>query len=42
MLANGYLGELLGNPRVVRDLAQHQQEILVEFRKLLEAEGGAA
>jgi len=42
VLANGYLGKLLGNARVVRYLAQHQQEILVEFQKLVEVEGVAA
>jgi ParB-like chromosome segregation protein Spo0J len=31
VLANGYLGKLLSNARVVRYLAQHQQEILSEF-----------
>jgi len=34
-LANGYLGKLLNNARVVRYLAQHHQEILVEFQRLL-------
>src|SRR5207248_563366 len=38
VLANGYLGKLLGNARVVRYLAQHQQEILLEFQKLVEVE----
>lgn len=42
VLANGYLGKLLGNARVVRYLAQHQQEILLEFQKLVEVEGAAA
>lgn len=42
VLANGYLGKLLGNPRVVRYLAQHQQEILLEFQKLVEVEVAAA
>jgi ParB-like chromosome segregation protein Spo0J len=42
VLANGYLGKLLGNARVVRYLAQHQQEILLEFQKLVEVEGVAA
>ncbi len=35
VLANGYLGKLLGNARVVRYLAQHQQEISPNFRRLL-------
>jgi hypothetical protein len=42
VLANGYLGKLLGNARVVRYLAQHQQEILLEFQKLVEVEGVSA
>ena len=42
VLANGYLGKLLGNARVVRYLAQHQLEILLEFQKLVEVEGVAA
>ena len=42
VLVNGYLGKLLGNARVVRYLAQHQQEILLEFQKLVEVEGVAA
>lgn len=42
VLANGYLGKLLGNARVVRYLAQHQQEILLEFQRLVEVEGVAA
>jgi hypothetical protein len=35
VLTNGYLGALLGNARVVRYLAQHQREILIEFQKLV-------
>ena len=42
VLANGYLGKLLSNARVVRYLAQHQQEILSEFQKLVEVEATAA
>jgi ParB-like chromosome segregation protein Spo0J len=42
VLTTGYLGALLGNPRVVRYLAQHQREILVEFQKLAEIESAAA
>lgn len=42
VLANGYLGKLLGNARVVRYLAQSQQEILCEFQKLAEPEAAAA
>jgi ParB-like chromosome segregation protein Spo0J len=42
VLANGYLGKLIGNPRVVRYLGQHHQEILLEFQKLVDAETAAA
>jgi ParB-like chromosome segregation protein Spo0J len=42
VLANGYLGSLLGNARVVRYLAQHQREILTEFQKRAELEKTAA
>jgi hypothetical protein len=42
VLANGYLGKLPSNARVVRYLAQHQQEILSEFQKLVEVEADAA
>ena len=42
VLANGYLGKLLSNARVVRYLAQSQQEILREFQKLAERETAAA
>jgi ParB-like chromosome segregation protein Spo0J len=42
VLTNGYLGALLGNARVVRYLAQHQREILVEFQKWAEIESAAA
>lgn len=42
VLANGYLGALLGNARIVRYLAQHQREILTEFQKLAEIESTAA
>jgi hypothetical protein len=42
VLANGYLGKLLGNARVVRYLAQHHSEILTEFQKLTEMESAAA
>ena len=42
VLANGYLGKLLSNARVVRYLAQHQQELLFEFQKLVEVEAAAA
>lgn len=42
VLANGYVGKLLGNARVVRYLAQHHQEILLEFQKLVEVEAIAA
>lgn len=42
VLANGYLGKLLGNARVVRYLAQHHSDILAEFQKLTETEAVAA
>jgi ParB-like chromosome segregation protein Spo0J len=42
VLANGYLGKLLSNARVVRYLAQHQQEILLEFQKIVDVEAVAA
>src|SRR5262245_18788907 len=42
VLANGYLGKLLSNARVVRYLAQHHQEILLEFQKLVEVDAAAA
>lgn len=42
VLANGYLGNLLANARVVRYLAQHQREILTEFQKRAELERTAA
>jgi ParB-like chromosome segregation protein Spo0J len=42
VLANGYLGKLLGNARVVRYLSQHHREILSEFQKLVELESNAA
>jgi hypothetical protein len=42
VLAKGYLGTLLGNPRVVRYLVQNHREILVEFQKIAELETAAA
>ncbi|MDR6657580.1 hypothetical protein J2W51_000122 [Tardiphaga robiniae] len=33
-VAKGYLGKLIGNERVARYLAQHQPEVLREFRKV--------
>jgi hypothetical protein len=42
VLANGYVGSLLSNARVVRYLAQSQQDILREFQKLAEMEKAAA
>ena len=42
VLANGYLGKLLGNARVVRYLAQHHGDILTEFQRLAEIETAAA
>jgi ParB-like chromosome segregation protein Spo0J len=42
VLAKGYLSTLLGNRRVVRYLAQHQNEILKEFQKIAETDQTAA
>jgi ParB-like chromosome segregation protein Spo0J len=42
VLARGYLSSLLANRRVVRYLAQHQNEILREFQKITEADQTAA
>jgi hypothetical protein len=42
VLAKGYLTKLLGNARVVRYLAQGQQEILTEFQKIVEMQSSAA
>jgi hypothetical protein len=42
VLANGYLGKLLANARVVRYLAQQHPDILTEFQKLAEIETVAA
>jgi len=42
VLAKGYLTKLLGNARVVRYLAQRQQEILAEFQKIAEMQSSAA
>jgi hypothetical protein len=42
VLANGYLGSLLANARVVRYLAQHQRQILTEFQKRAELEKTSA
>ncbi|MDI3469861.1 MAG: ParB N-terminal domain-containing protein [Pseudolabrys sp.] len=42
VLAKGYLGSLLGNPRIVRYLVQNHREILVEFQKIAELETAAA
>jgi hypothetical protein len=38
VLANGYLGRILGNARVGRYLAQHHRDILTEFQKMTETE----
>jgi ParB-like chromosome segregation protein Spo0J len=42
VIANGYVGKLLGNAKVVRYLGIHQKEILLEFQKLVELEAAAA
>jgi len=41
VLANGYLGKLLGNARVIRYLAQHHRDILTEFQKVTETQAVA-
>jgi hypothetical protein len=41
VLANGYLGKLLANAKVVRYLAQHHRDILTEFQKRTETEAAA-
>lgn len=42
VLAKGYLAKLLRNTRVVRFLSNHHQEILNEFRKLVDVESAPA
>jgi ParB-like chromosome segregation protein Spo0J len=42
VLARAYLRKLIANVRVNRYLAQHQPEMLAEFRKVVEAEAVAA
>lgn len=42
VLAKGYLTKLLGNERVQRYLVQHQQEILIEFKKIIDIEATLA
>jgi ParB-like chromosome segregation protein Spo0J len=42
VLANGYVGRLLSNAKVVRFLAQHHSEILTEFHKMTALEVAAA
>lgn len=42
VLTKGYLGKLLANARVVRYLAQHHQEILAEFQRLVDLKAQAA
>jgi ParB-like chromosome segregation protein Spo0J len=42
VLANGYVGRLLSNAKVVRFLAQHHSEILTEFQKMTALEVAAA
>ena len=42
VLAMGYLGNLLGNARVVRYLAQHHAEYLAEFQRIAERKSAAA
>ena len=42
VLARGYVAKLLGSARVVRYLAEHEQEILAEFQKITETKKTAA
>lgn len=42
VVANAFLGKLLSNALVVRYLAQHHEEILSEFRKIVDAGKAAA
>ncbi len=42
VLVKGYLAKLLGNARIVRYLAQNQQEILAEFQRIAEIGNTAA
>jgi ParB-like chromosome segregation protein Spo0J len=42
VLANGYVGRLLGNAKVVRYLAQHHSDILTEFQKMAAVDAAAA
>ena len=42
VLANGYVGLLLSNAKVVRYLAQNDSEILAEFQKITALEAAAA
>ncbi len=42
VLSNGYLAKLLTNAKVVRYLAQHHNEILAEFQKVVESKVAAA
>jgi hypothetical protein len=41
VLIKGYLARLLRNSRIVRYLAQHQQEFLGEFQKIADIESVA-
>ncbi|MBX6744840.1 MAG: chromosome partitioning protein ParB, partial [Acetobacteraceae bacterium] len=42
VLARGYVAKLVANARISRWLQQHQPEMLVEFRKIAEADIAAA
>ena len=42
VLVNGYVAKLIGNVKVVRFLAQHYSEILLEFQKLVDVKTTAA
>jgi hypothetical protein len=42
VLVNGYVAKLISNVKVVRFLAQHYSEILLEFQKLVDVKTTAA
>jgi hypothetical protein len=42
VLARGHVCKLIANGRVSRYLAQHQPEVLAEFRKIAEMDSAAA
>jgi hypothetical protein len=42
VLAKGYLGKLLRNAQVVHYLVQHNNEILVELRRIIEVDAASS